>query len=304
MAAEGSKAAVVAALVGNTLIAILKFAAAAITQSAAMLAEGFHSVADVGNQVLLMRGLTVSRRQPDVKHPFGRGKEIFFWSFMVAVMLFVGGSVLAIVRGIDALRHPHEVSNIGINFAVLGLAVVIESFAFRVALRQFNYQRGSRRLWKAVRETSDTTVLVVLFEDAAAMTGLVIAGAGLALAWLTGNSAWDAVASIAIGLLLAVTAVFLAIETKALLVGEAATRRDRAAIRAAVLSIPAVVGIGRLLTMYMGPESILVNIDVDLADGLTDVEVERAVDDVEAAISGVLPQASEIFVELETLERG
>ncbi|MFQ5966087.1 MAG: cation diffusion facilitator family transporter [Acidimicrobiia bacterium] len=304
MAAEGSRKAVIAAFVGNLVIAVLKFGAASITRSAAMLAEGFHSVADVGNQLLLFRGMQAARKPPDVKHPFGRGKEVYFWSFMVAVMLFVGGAVLSIVRGLDSIRADHQIENVVPSFIVLGIAFIIETFAFRVARREFNAERGTRGIWRSMRETTDTMTLVVLLEDSAAMTGLLIAAVGLGLAAGTGNSVWDGIASIGIGVLLAVVAVVLAVETKALLIGEAASRSDRAAARIAVLSLPEVAAVGRLLTMHLGPESLLINMEVDLHDGLTDREVERSVDAIEGAIRGVLPDAKEISVEVRSLTHG
>jgi cation diffusion facilitator family transporter len=293
-----------AALIGNSLIAIAKFVVGFITSSAAMIAEAFHSVADTGNQVLLLRGINVSRRAPTVRHPFGQGKEVYFWSLMVAVMLFVAGGVLAVQRGIDAIQHPHEISSFLPNYAVLGTAIIIEAFTFRVAYKQFNAVRGSRRMWRSMRETKDSALLVVLLEDSAAMLGLVIAVIGLVLAQTTGNEVWDGVASIAIGVLLGVIAVVLAIETKQLLVGEAAGRRDRAAMRMSILSLPEVETVGRLLTMHMGPQEILVNVEVDLVDGLADHEVEKAIDQIEAGIRQVLPSAANIFVELETGRHG
>jgi cation diffusion facilitator family transporter len=292
-----SRSAVIAALLGNSAIAIAKFIAALVTGSAGMLAEAFHSVADTGNQLLLLRGLAVSRRGRSVQHPFGRGKEVYFWSLMVAVMLFVGGGVLAVQRGIDALRHPHEVTNFVASFLVLGIAVILESLSFRIARREFNRERGSRRLWRSLRSTKDTSVLVVLFEDSAAIVGLVIAGTGLMLTILTGTALWDGVASILIGGLLGLVAVLLASETKELLVGEAATRADRSAIRGAVLSVGDVETVGRLLTMHLGPEEVLVNVEVGLQDGLTGEEVTAAVGRIESAIRGVVPEAGDIFVE-------
>ncbi len=292
-----SRSAVIAALLGNTAIAVAKFAAALITGSAGMLAEAFHSVADTGNQLLLMRGMAVARRGRSVQHPFGRGKEVYFWGFMVAVMLFVGGGVLAVQRGIDALHHPHEVTDFGVNFVVLGVAVVIESLSFRVARREFNRERGSRRLWRSLRATKDTSVLVVLLEDSAAIVGLVIAATGLALTIVTGSAVWDGVASIFIGALLCLVAVLLASETKELLVGEAATRADRAAIRAAVLSVGDVESVGRLLTMHLGPDEVLVNVEVSLQDGFTGDGAASVVRKIEEAIRGVLPGAGDIFVE-------
>jgi len=297
MASEGSRSAVIAALAGNSAVAVAKFVVALLTGSVSMLAEAFHSVADTGNQVLLLRGLAVSHRGRSVEHPFGRGKEVYFWSFMVAVMLFVGGGVLAVQRGIHALQNPHEVTDYLSNFIVLGVAVVIESLSFRVALKHFNSERGSRGVWRSLRGTKDTAVLVVLLEDSAAVIGLLVAAAGLAISLVTGSVVWDGIASIVIGVLLGLVAVLLASETKELLVGEAADRSDRSAVRAAVLSVDAVEGIGRLLTMHMGPEQVLVNIEVDLRNDLTGEQVEAATREIETAIRDVLPEAGDIFVE-------
>jgi cation diffusion facilitator family transporter len=292
-----SRSAVIAALLGNTAIAIAKFVAAFITGSVGMLAEAVHSVADTGNQLLLLRGLAVARRGRSVEHPFGRGKEVYFWSFMVAVMLFVGGGVLAVQRGIQAIQHPHVVTDFVASFVVLGVAVVIESLSLRIARREFNRERGTRRVWRSLRSTKDSSVLVVLLEDSAAIVGLLLAASGLVLTIVTGSEVWDGVASILIGILLGLVAVLLASETKELLVGEAATRADRSAIRAAVLSVEEVEAVGRLLTMHLGPEDVLVNIDVDLRDDLSSEDAIDVVHHIEEAIRSVLPEAGDIFVE-------
>ncbi len=294
----------IAALIGNSLIAVAKFIVGFLTSSAAMIAEAFHSVADSGNQLLLLRGINVSQSAATVRHPFGRGKEVYFWSLMVAVMLFVAGGVLAVQRGVDAIQHPHEISSFTPNYIVLGAAILIEAFSFRVAYKHFNAVRGSRGMWRSLRETKDSALLVVLLEDTAAMIGLLFAVIGLAIAQASGNEIWDGVASVAIGILLGLVAVLLATETKQLLVGEAAGRRDRAALRMSVLSLPQVETVGRLLTMHMGPEEILVNMEVDLVNGLVDHEVEQTIDHIESEIRKVLPGAANIFVELETRSNG
>lgn len=286
-----------AALLGNSAIAVAKFVTAALTGSAGMLAEAIHSVADTGNQVLLLWGLSVSHRGRSVAHPFGRGKEVYFWSFMVAVMLFVGGGVLAVQRGVHALQNPHEVTDFVAPLIVLGVAAVIESISFSVAARHFNAERGSRGVWRSLRATKDSAVLVVLLEDSAAVIGLLVAAAGLVLTMVTGSVFWDGLASIVIGVLLGVVAVVLASETKELLVGEAAGRSDRSAIRGAVLSVGSVESIGRLLTMHLGPDDVLVNIEVELRTGLTGEDVEAVTGQIESAIRSVLPEAGDIFVE-------
>ena len=262
-----------------------------------MLAEAIHSVADSGNQGILLWGMAVSRRQGGSLYPFGRGKEVYFWSFMVAVMLFVGGSVFSIQHGVNALRHPHAVENFGVSVAVLAGALVVECFSFVVAIREFNRARGSRSLWRSVRETKDSALLVILFEDSAAVGGLVAAMAGVIASHLTGDSVWDALASIVIGVLLAGVAFFLAFETKGLLIGEAAGRRDRATIRARVLAHHNVEQVDRLLTMHMGPEEILVNLDVELVRDLSGREVHQTIEEVEQAIRSAIPAARNIFIE-------
>ena len=301
MATE-SKTLVLLALVANAIIAVIKFIAAAVSGSSAMLAEGFHSVADTGNQLFLLRGTAVSRYAADVKHPFGRGKELYFWSFMVAVFLFVGGAVVAFLQGFERVRHPHEDSS-GLVFSlvVLGVAGIFEIFiAFRPALKEFNRVRSGRSIVATVRESRDPALLVVVFEDSAAVLGLFVAATGLVLADVTGWAQWDGIASIVIAVLLAIVAFILAFEMKALLVGEAATRKDRSLIRAATLAVPAVSSIGSLLTMQLSPHEILVNMDVDLQDGLQDDEVEATIDLIEAGIREILPDASRIFIELES----
>lgn len=301
MATE-SRTLIFLALIANGLIAIIKFVAAAISGSSAMLAEAFHSVADTGNQLFLLRGSAVSRYAPDAKHPFGRGKELYFWSFMVAVFLFVGGAVVAFLEGMEKVRHPEEGSGLAFSLIVLGLAALFEIFiAFRPALREFNRVRGSRSVMATVRSARDPALIVVVFEDTAAVAGLVIAATGLILADVTGWAQWDGIASIVIALLLAGVAWLLAYEMKALLVGEAATRRERSLIRSATLGVDAVESIGRLLTMQLSPSEILVNMDVDLSDGLSGAEIEGAVDAIEDAVRAVVPEATRIFVELESM---
>jgi cation diffusion facilitator family transporter len=274
--------------------------AAAISGSAAMLAESFHSLADCGNQLFLLRGTRASRFRPSVRFPFGRGMEIYFWSFLVAVVLFVGGGVVAFMEGLNRLRHPHpDMGGLVFNLVVLGIAAFFELMvAFRVAVKAFNRRRGTRGVVRAVREAKDPTLLVVLFEDSVAVLGLAVAAAGLLLAHWTGESYWDAVASMVIGGLLTATALILAIETKGLLLGESAGREVRAAIRSAALSVPRVETIDRLLTMHLGPDEILVNMDLVVDPGLSEEEGEAVVRQVEEEIRRLVPQATRVFIEL------
>ncbi len=304
MATQGSRLAVIAAFIGNGLIAIAKFVAAVLTGSAAMLSEAWHSVADTGNQGMLLWGMRAARRPADTAHPFGWGKESYFWSFMVAVMLFAGGAVLAIRHGIDALAESHEIENLVPSFIVLGIALVIESASFTVAYREFGHVRGSRSLWRAIRESKEAAIVVVILEDAAAVTGLLLALAGTVLVALTDNTYWDGIASLLIGGLLATVAVVLAIETKALLIGEAASRSDRVAIRSRLLAMPEVGSVGRLLTMQLGPSEVLVNVEIDFADTLDVHQIEEATARAEDEIRTVLPGANNIFLEFRDRDRG
>ncbi len=299
MSTGDSRFIVLMALAANVAIAVLKFVAAALSGSTAMLAEGFHSLADSGNQLFLLRGAKASRYRPSVRYPFGQGKELYFWSFLVAVVLFVGGGIVAFMEGLDRVRHPHaEQTGITFNLIVLGISALFEAgIAFRPALREFNRRRGGRRVWRTIRETKDPTLLVVLFEDSVAVVGLSVAAVGLILAHTTGNSAWDGAASLVIGLLLGGTAWILAMETKGMLVGESASRAVRSSIRTAALSVDGVESVDRLLTMHLGPDEILVNMDLIADPGLSADDIERITDAVEREIAVLVPQATRVFIE-------
>ena len=297
MASGGSRLAVLAALVANGTIAVAKFFVFLITGSAAMLAECIHSVADSSNQGLLLYGARAARRPADVSHPFGRGKEVYFWSFLVAVMLFFGGGVWAFLHGWEAIGHAEPLGDLTPSFIVLGVAIVLESISFGVAFKEFNRHRGTASIWKGIRDSKDASLIVILLEDTAAMLGLVIALAGTFMAWTTGDSRWDGAASMLIGVMLAVVAVLLAAEIKALLIGEAAGRQERAVIRAVLLGMDEVTGVGRLLTMYLGPEDLLVNVEVDFVESLGASEIADAITKAERAIREKIPVAGNIFVE-------
>jgi cation diffusion facilitator family transporter len=298
MAAE-SRRLVILALVANFLIAVTKFVAAAISQSSAMLSEAIHSLADTGNQLFLLRGHAVATREPDVRHPYGRGKELYFWAFMVAVVLFVGGSVLSVLTGIDRIRNP-ESSEEGywLAMGVLVIAAVFEgSIALRPALKQFNAERAGRSIPRSIQESKDPSLVVVVFEDVAALIGLAVAAVGLTLSRITGNGVWDGLASVLIGLVLAGVAWFIATEMKSLLIGESATREERSRIRAATLGVDEVQRIDRLLTMQLAPEEILVNMDVAFDDGLDTDQLEAAIRHIEGVIEEAVPSARKVFIE-------
>jgi cation diffusion facilitator family transporter len=304
MATSESRVLVLLALAANTAIAVLKFVAAAISGSTAMLAEGFHSVADAGNQLFLLRGASASRLAPSVRFAFGRGKEIYFWSFMVAVFLFVGGGVVAVTQGLDKIRHPHESEGgFALNLIVLGIAACFEAFiAFIPAIREFNRRRGGRRVWRTMRDSKDPALLVVLFEDSVAVLGILVAAAGLVLAEITGDPTWDGIASVVIGVMLCLVAWLLAIETKGLLLGESASRAARSAIRAAALSVPEIESVERLLTMHLGPDEILVNMDVGVEAGLSSEEVDAVISRIEAEVRRLEPGATRVFIEVHVRE--
>ncbi|MEN8040115.1 MAG: cation diffusion facilitator family transporter [Actinomycetota bacterium] len=296
MASE-SRRLILLALVANGLIAITKFIAAGISGSTAMFAEAIHSVADTGNQVFLLRGDSVSRYKADVTHPFGRGKAMYFWSFMVAVVLFVGGAVLSIVNGWDRIQHPdsHHGEGLVFSLVVLAIAAAFEIFlALIPALKQFNKIRGTKSSWRMIKESKDSALIIVIFEDTAAVVGLVIAAAGVILADITGSAFWDGFASILIGLILGAVALVIAKEMSALLIGEAASREDRTSIRVAILSIEPVHHVERLLTMQLAPHEILVTADVAFDEGADEV---AAIESVEASIRKACPSAKRIFIE-------
>lgn len=296
MASE-SRRLIVLALIANGLIAVTKFIAAGISGSSAMLAEAVHSVADTGNQLFLLRGDAVSRYKADVTHPFGRGKAMYFWSFMVAVVLFVGGAVLSIVNGWDRIQNPHghEATGLVFSLVVLAIAAAFEVFlALIPALKQFNRLRGTKSAWRMVRESKDSALIIVIFEDTAAVVGLVIAATGLILADITGSAVWDGLASILIGIVLGIVALVIAREMSALLIGEAASREDRSAIRVAILGVEEVHHVERLLTMQMAPHEILVTTDVAFDE---DADEVAAIEKVETMIRTACPEAGKIFVE-------
>lgn len=295
--ASDSKRLILLALAANTAIAVTKFIAAAISGSAAMLAEAVHSVADSGNQLFLLRGHAVSRYGPSVTHPYGRGMAIYFWSFMVAIMLFVGGAAWSIYNGWQRIFGPEEHHGDGLVFSliVLGIAAMFEIFvAFRPAVKEFNKRRGSRGVWRSIRDSKDPALIIVVFEDASAVAGLGIAATGLILAELTSNIFWDGLASVLIGVLLGNVAFVIAREMKALLEGESASREDRTAIRVAILSVGEVNHVDRILTLQLGPNEILVNADVAFDDNVDEV---AAIESIEASIVEAVPSATRIFIE-------
>jgi cation diffusion facilitator family transporter len=300
---SGSKLVILAALSCNALITVIKFIVALITRSSAMLAEAVHSAADTGNQMLLLLGLKRSQKPPDRTHPFGYGQEQYFWSFVVANMLFFVGAVVSVYEGIHKLQDSQPIERPGLIYAILGVAALIESVALFFAVKELNQtRRPGTGLFKAARETKDISVAVVFFEDTAALCGLTIAFFGVLLAQLTGMMLFDSIASILIGLLLALVAFVLAHETKELLIGEAASPENVAAIRKAASETQGVLAVGEVLTMHMGPRRILVTMNVDFEDHLHADELEGVVDKMEENIRQVVPAADKIFIEADDVK--
>jgi cation diffusion facilitator family transporter len=297
--ASGSTRVIIAALLGNSLIAVTKFAAAAHTGSSAMLSEGVHSLVDTGNQALLLFGLKQSRKPPDDDFPFGHGKEVYFWSFVVAILIFAVGAGVSLYEGIIRVMSPHPVENVIVNYIVLALAMVFEGGAWFFALKEFGRVKGNRSYIDAVQQGKDPTFFVVLFEDSAAMLGLMVAFVGVWLGDVTGIAIFDGLASIIIGLILGGTAAWLAYETKGLLIGERANREVVDGIRRIVRAQPAVRHVNEVLTMHMGPEFILVNISVDFADSLRVGEVEETAAHMDHQIKTHFPNVKRVFIEAE-----
>lgn len=301
MAASTSKNVIFAALAGNTAIAVTKFAAALFTGSAAMMSEAIHSAVDTGNQILLLIGLRRAARPASESHPFGHGLQLYFYTFVVAVLIFGLGAVISILHGIERIRAPEPIHNPWVNYLVLGLAVAFEGASWLVALKAFNQQREGQPVMRAVRESKDPTVFTILFEDTAALAGLVIALIGVVASQVFDLPMIDGVASVAIGAVLAVTAGFLAYESQSLLTGEAADPATRAGVAAIASAEPGVVGLNDLRTMHFGPNEILVALSLDFQDDLTAAEVEATVARLEQRIRAAYPQAGRIYVEAQSL---
>ncbi len=297
--AASSRKVIFAALVGNSLIAVTKFVAATLTGSSAMLSEGIHSVVDTGNQALLLYGLKRARRPPDEQFPFGHGKEIYFWSFVVAILIFALGAGISIYEGIRHLLHPAPIGNPMVNYVVLGIAMLFEGVAWYLAFNEFTKAKGKWGYVEAVQRGKDPTLFVVLFEDSAAMMGLLVAFVGVALTQATGLPAFDGLASVAIGVILGGTAVWLAYETKGLLIGESANPPVISGIRELVGSAPEVRHVNEVLTMHMGPDFILLNLGVKFADEIKARELEEAVRRLERKIKQAYPEVKRIFIEAE-----
>ncbi len=289
--------AVIAALLANLGIAAAKFVGFLLTGASSMLAEAFHSVADSGNQATLIVGGRVARRGPDRQHPFGHGRVRYFAAFLVAVVLFTLGSLFSLYEGYQKLRHPHELESAVVAIAILGVALVLEGLSLRTAVREADPLRGRQSWWSFIRTTKKPELAVVLLEDTAAELGLGFALAGVGLAALTGDPLWDALGTLAIGVLLAVVAVVLGMEMYSLLVGEAASPAEQAAIRDAILSTDGVARLVQLRTMHLGPDDLLVVGGVQVDPELSADDAARVIDQAQARVRHALPSARVIYLE-------
>jgi len=281
---KGSNTAIFAAIGGNFAIAVTKFIAAAVTGSSAMLAEGMHSLVDTGDGLLLLLGIRRSRRPADEAHPFGHGKELYFWTLIVAVLIFALGGGMSIYEGITHLTHPEPITDARWNYIVIGIAVLFEGTSWVIALRQFDGAKGDRGYLQAIRASKDPSTFTVLFEDSAALLGLLFALLGIFLGQRLELPELDGVASIAIGLLLATVAVILARESKGLLIGEATDPTTLADIRRLVQADPAVTGLARLLTVHFGPRTVLLTMEVQFAPDLAASDLAAAITRLDRAV--------------------
>jgi cation diffusion facilitator family transporter len=293
--------AVIAAVIGNLVIAVIKFIAAAMTGSSAMIAEGIHSLVDTGNGVLVLFGMKQSERAADSEHPFGHGKELYFWTLIVAISIFGIGGGMSVYEGISHILRPSPLENPAAAYVVLAIAFVVEGTSFLIAMRQFNRVRGDEGPLSFIHHAKDPSLFTVVFEDSAAMLGLLVAFLGVFLGhWLV-NPYFDGAASVIIGLILMVVAFGLASESKGLLVGEGVEPAVLDHMREIVGDDPAVRGVGAILTMYLGPHDLLVNLDVQFSEGMRAEEVDEAVDRIESALKGAYHEVNRVYIETASL---
>jgi len=298
-----SLGAIIAAILANIAIGIIKFIAAAISGSSAMVSEGIHSIVDSGNGLLLLFGMKRASRKPDLEHPFGYSHELYFWTMVVAVMIFALGGGFSIYEGFHNLTHLKgtEMGDPLMSYIVIGASVIIEGFSLSVALRNFNKARGNTKPLRFIREAKDPSLSTVVLEDSAAELGLIVAFCGVFFGHLFKNPAIDAAASVVIGLILCIVATILLRETKGLLVGEGMHADELREIERIVKADPQIIECGRILTLYLGPDDLLVTLDATFAEGSTRDDIDAAIDRVERGIVSTFPQARRIFIESENL---
>jgi cation diffusion facilitator family transporter len=297
MSASGGNKAIVAALLANLGIAITKFIAFAFSGSSSMLAEGVHSLADTGNQGLLLLGGRKAKKKATADHPFGFGRERYVYAFVVSIILFSIGGVFSIYEGVEKIQHPHELENAWLPIVVLLVAIVLEGFSFRTAIKESNHVRGKQGWVEFIRRAKAPELPVVLLEDFAALIGLVLALLGVGLTIVTDNSIFDALGTLAIGILLVLVAIVLGIETKSLLVGEGASVADTEAIRDAINAQPQVEALIHMKTLYLGPDELLVGAKVAFGRTRKLADVANDINELEASIRAAVPIARVIYIE-------
>ncbi len=294
---QGNRRAVLTALLANLGIAIAKFTGFLVTGAASLAAEAVHSVADTSNQALLLWGGSAAARRATPSHPFGYGRERYFWAFVVALILFSLGSVFAIVEGVRKFIHPHELAQVGWAVGILLVAIGLEGYALRTAVVEARKVRGDRSWWRFVRETKNAELPVILLEDLGALVGLVLALLGVGLAQVTGNPRFDALGSIAIGILLGNIAWILAVEMKSLLIGEAASPETQATIERLICEDPSTERLVHMRTQHMGPDQLLVTARVEFAAALGFQALAEAIDAIQARIHAAIPITEIVYIE-------
>ncbi|MGV8877305.1 MAG: cation diffusion facilitator family transporter [Rhodoglobus sp.] len=303
MSASGGSKAIIAAMLANSAIAVTKFLAFLVSGSSAMLAESVHSLADTGNQALLLLGAKQAKKHADAEHPFGYGRERYVYAFVVSIILFSVGGVFSLYEGINKLQHPHPLEQEWLPITVLIIAIGLESFSLRTAVRESNIVRGTQSWIAFIRHAKAPELPVVLLEDVAALLGLTFALCGVGLTIITGDSLWDAAGTIAIGILLIIVAIILGIETKSLLVGEGATVAQRILIRDTINAHPDVRSLIHMKTLYLGPEELLVAAKIDFGAQTKLLDVAASIDSVEQEIRAVEPMARVIYIEPDVYRR-
>jgi cation diffusion facilitator family transporter len=300
--ADATGKVIFAGLAANLLVATSKYVAAFITGSSSMLSEAVHSTADCLNQVLLFYGMHRARKRPTQDHPLGHGREIYFWSFIVALLIFSLGAGVSVYEGITHILHPHVIESFAVSYGVLGVAIVLEGVSWSVAFKEFRRRKGARGWLQAAEETKDPRTLMMFSEDTAALMGLLVALAGTAAAQVTGNPFWDGMASIVIGVLLAIVALFLARENKKLLIGESARPALMTAIEEATREAAAVEELNGLLSFQLSPDEVVVVLSVHFTPTMHAVEVEQAIERLEAKIRGEHPEVVMLVVKPQSRE--
>lgn len=299
MAERTTPVALYAALLGNLAIAVTKFTAFAFTGGSAMFSEGVHSLVDTGNEILLIYGERRSRRPPDDTHPLGYGRELFFWSFVVAILIFALGAGVAIYEGVTHILEPEPITRPTVTFVVFGLSAIFEAISLGFAWRSFRRTMGSDRIWTAFRRSKDPATFTVLFEDTAALTGVAVAAIGSAVALLTGNAVWDGVASIVIGAVLGFVAVVLARESKQLLLGEAADPDLVRTLRETVEARPEVRRVTDIVTVQLGVDQVFAALSVEFPDAMTIPTLERLIATIARQVRERHPEVTRVFVRPE-----